>query len=135
MPRATAGSGGEVESGIMTQDRLLEPPQLLARLEAKLIRELAAGRAVGLEGLRLPAGAIEREHQLGAQALPQRVLRHERLQLADELGMPPGGEIGFDALLERRQPELLEPRDLGLGERLVGQVGERGAAPERERLT
>ena len=43
-------------------------------------------------------------------------------------------EIGVDALLERDGAELLEARDLGLGERLVEEVRERGAAPERERL-
>ena len=32
------------------------------------------------------------------------------------------------------QPQLLEPLDLGLREGLVGEVGERRASPESERL-
>ena len=48
--------------------------------------------------------------------------------------MPAAFEVGGDARLERRQPTLLEPRRLGLGEGLVGNVGERRAPPERERL-
>ena len=47
--------------------------------------------------------------------------------------MPAAGEIGIDPVLERREPQLLEPNDLRLGERLPGEVGERGPAPEGER--
>ena len=47
----------------------------------------------------------------------------------------PEREVRVDALLERREPQLLEPRDLRLRERLVGEVGERRATPEREGLT
>jgi hypothetical protein len=88
----------------MTQDRLLELPQVLAGLEAKLIRELAAGCAIGLEGLGLSSRAIEREHQLVTQALPQRMLGRHRLELGYELRVAAGCEIGFDALLERGEP-------------------------------
>ena len=48
--------------------------------------------------------------------------------------MPAERELGVDPLLERREPELLEPLDGRLGERLVGEVGERRPAPELERL-
>ena len=48
--------------------------------------------------------------------------------MAPELG------IGADPLLARDEPQLLEPADLGLGEVVVGQVGERRPAPERECL-
>ena len=68
------------------------------------------------------------------QPLAQRVLGDERLELADELRVAAEREVGVDPLLERREAELLEPDDRGLRERLVGEVGERGAAPERERL-
>jgi hypothetical protein len=40
----------------------------------------------------------------------------------------------FDRKLERRQPQLLQPADLGSCERLVGQVVERRPAPQFERL-
>ena len=49
--------------------------------------------------------------------------------------MAPQREVGLDPLLERDCAELLEPCDLGLGERLVEEVGERRPAPERERVT
>src|SRR6185503_10193666 len=41
-------------------------------------------------------------------------------------------KVGIDALLERRQPELLKTDDRRLSERLVDEVGQRGAAPERQ---
>ena len=43
--------------------------------------------AVGVQRLGLPARAVQGEHQLAAQPLPQRGARHERLELADELGV------------------------------------------------
>ena len=73
-------------------------------------------------------------HQHRAWALTQRMLANERLDLADDLGVPAAREIGLDPELERAHPQLLEPRDLRLRERLVREVPERRAAPERERL-
>jgi hypothetical protein len=43
-------------------------------------------------------------------------------------------ELGLEALLERAQAQLLEARDLRLGEVVVGEVGERLPAPELERF-
>ena len=68
------------------------------------------------------------------QALPQRVLADERLHLGDELGVRAELEVGRDPLLERGQPEALEPVDLPLEERLELEVGEGRPAPEPERL-
>ena len=63
------------------------------------------------------------------------MLGDERLELADELGVASRGEVVVDALLEAGEAQLLQPRDLGLGEALVGEVGKRRAAPERERCS
>ena len=43
-------------------------------------------------------------------------------------------ELGFDALLQCRQPKLLEPSRRRTGERLGPKLCERRAAPEAERL-
>src|SRR5262245_43264326 len=59
--------------------------------------------------------------------------RDERLQLADEIAVPPEAEVRLEPPLERAHPELLEPRALRLRERLRCELGERGAAPELER--
>src|SRR5262249_56843039 len=86
------------------------------------------------ERLGLPPGAVEREHQLPAEALTQRVPSHEPLELADELRVAAELEIGVDPLLEREYAQLLEARDLICRERFVREVRKRRAAPEAERL-
>ena len=45
--------------------------------------------------------AVEGEHQLGAEALPKRVLADQQLELGDELGARAEREIRLDALLQR----------------------------------
>ena len=57
----------------------------------------------------------------------------ERLELADELFVAAGCEVGLDPRLEQRAAELVEPGDLGLRERVVGELGERLAPPQRQR--
>ena len=63
---------------------------------------------VGGERVRLAPGAIEREHQLAAKALAQRLRGDQRLELADEVGVAPERELGLDPLLEGAPAELLE---------------------------
>ena len=58
----------------------------------------------------------------------------ELLQLADQLRLAAGREVGLDARLDGGQTLLLQPRDLGLRERLEGELGERRPAPQRQRL-
>ena len=62
------------------------------------------------------------------------MLGDEGLELGDERRVPAEREVGLDPLLERREPQLLEPLDGRARERLVGEVGERRPAPELERL-
>ena len=118
----------------MLEDLLVQALQLGAGLDADLLHQPGARVAVGGERLRLPAGAVEREHALGVQVLAQRVGRDERVELADHLDVAAGLEVGVDRHLGRAQPQLLEAADLGGGERLVRDVGERVAAPQRQRL-
>ena len=117
----------------MPQDLRLETLELRPRLDPELVDEAAARGLVGVEGLGLAAGSVEREHQLPAEGLAQRMLAHERLQLADDVAVAPQLQVGVDPLLERHEPELLEPSDLRLRELLERELGERGAAPEVER--
>ena len=122
-----------VETRVLGQDLLLQALELGARLDPDLFDQGLARLAVGIEGLRLAPVAIEGEHALRVQALSQRLLGDQRLEPADRLGVAPGGELGVDRQLDRPQVKLLEAADLGAGERLGGDVGERGAAPQLER--
>ena len=109
---------------------MLQGAQLRRRLDAEALHEPPAGIAVDLERLGVAARAVEREHVLAAEALAQRMLGTERLELADERGVAAELERRVDPLLERGQPQLLEPLDRRAGKRLVREVGERRPAPE-----
>ena len=63
------------------------------------------------------------------------VRRAELLELPDQLGVAPAGEVGLDPLLERREPQLLEPRRRHQSECLEQEVGECRATPECKRVS
>lgn len=88
----------------------------------------------GRARVRLPGRPVQREHQLSAWPLPQRMLGHEHLELSDEARVSAEREVRFDPLLERLQAQFLQPSDLGLRERLVAEVGERLVTEEHERV-
>ena len=107
--------------------------ELAARLRPELVDEGPPSLHVRLERVRLPTGAVERDDQLAPKALAVRVPGDELLELGHQRCVPADREIGLDPLLERGVPELLEVRR-GVAGGLAGEVGERRAAPERQRL-
>jgi hypothetical protein len=90
------------------QDRALQLAQRLARLDPQLANERPAPVLVDLERLRLPPDAVKGEHQLGAQALAQRMLSDEPVELGHEIQVAPECQLGADPVLERRDAKLLE---------------------------
>ena len=100
---------------------------------AERVDERLATCAVDLERLRLPPGAVEREHELAPRSLAERVGRDERGELLEDLRMPAESEVGLDPVLERGEPQLLEPVRSLCRERLACEVGQRGPAPLGER--
>ena len=122
------------ERALLAQDRAVERLQLRPGLDPELLDERPPRIVVGGERLGLAAAPVEREHQVRAQPLAQRVRADERLDLGHELGVRAQLEVGGDPLLEHAEAQILEPVDLGLRERLQLHVGQRRPAPERERL-
>ena len=118
----------------MAQDRRLQRPQLRRGLDREAVDEREARVAVLRQRLGLPALAVQGEHPLRAQALPQRVLADERLQLAGQPGVAAAREVGVDALAQAGEAEVVEARGLREGEALVADVRERRAAPHGQRL-
>ena len=118
----------------MPQYGLLELLQGRARLDAELVHEQAARLPVDLECVRLPARAVQSPHQLRAEALAQRMTTREPFELRNDFRVTAERQVRLDAPLEGAQPQLLEPLDLGLREGLVGEVCERRASPESQRL-
>ena len=105
------------ERRILHEDRPLEVAELAGGLDAQLLGERVAGLTIGVERVGLAAGAIEREHQLRVETLAHRLGRDELLQLADQLAVAAGRQVGLDADLDRREPLLFEAGDLSGGER------------------
>ena len=71
---------------------------------------------VGGERLGLPARAVEREHQLPAEPLPERCSRTSDSSSATSSRCRPSSSSA-SMRSRAREPQLLEPRDLGLRER------------------
>ena len=115
---------------LVAKDRGLQRTQPRRRLDAQPARERVVRLAIDVECVRLTLGPIERQHLLAPQPLAQGMLLHERLQLADELPVASAGQVGVEAIAEAGVPEVLEPRDLRLGEPLPGR---RPPAPGRAR--
>ena len=129
-----ASRAGRGDARLVTQDLGLEALQLRARLDAELLDEARAGVLVDVERLRLPAGAVEREHELTAERLAERVLAAPAASSSPTTSpCRPELEVRLDPLFVRDESQLLEPPDLGLRELLEREVGERGAPPELER--
>ena len=123
----------DLECRLLAQDRRLQALKQRARHEAELLVEGLARLPIDLERVRLATGAVESEHQLPAQPLAQRVVPDQGLELRHQVGCAAEREIRHEALLDRVQPQLLEARDLGLSEGVVGEVDERRAPPQLER--
>ena len=61
----------------MGQDRSLELLQSTPRLKPKPVEQLTASVLISLQRVGLAPGSVQREHQLTAKALAQRMLAHE----------------------------------------------------------
>ena len=70
------------------------------RLDPQLLDQRPPGVPVDLKRVCLPSRPIQRQHELAAQAFPERMLSDERLQLGDELAPRSDGHVGVDPLLD-----------------------------------
>src|SRR5262249_52899445 len=99
-------------------------------LDPKLVAHRAPRGLEHLERFGLPITPVEGDHQLPAEPLAARVLRDQCPELPNQIAMTPERQVAFDAVLERRQPQLVEPSGLSLCERLIANVLIRGSAPQ-----
>jgi hypothetical protein len=110
---------------VAREDRPLQPAQRRPRLEATPGHQHRPPVAVGIQRLRPPAAPEQRQHQLGAEPLPQRVLLDQAGKLVDHLGVPVEIPQCRQPVLDRRQPQLLQPGRLRGHNRAGRNVGER----------
>ena len=92
-------SRGRRQRWIVGQYRPLELLQALAGLEPELLGERAPSLVVEAQSVRLSAGAVQREHELTARPLPQRVLGDETLQLGNDVSVATESQLGIEPLL------------------------------------
>ena len=116
---------------VLTQHRQLEGAELGRRLDAQLLVERRAERAVRRQRVGLAAGAVQREHEQPPGALAQRVRRDEPLELGHERAVLAAGQVGVDAVLQGAEAQVLQARALTGRERLA-ELGERRPAPQRQ---
>ena len=101
--RAARRWGGQTEGRVLTKDAQLELLERRTGFDPERFDVRPSSALERVEGVGLPAAAIEREHQLAAQTVVKRVLRDEPLELRHHLGVPAERKVGVDAILDRRQ--------------------------------
>ena len=132
-PGCGVGRRGEVERGILREDRVVQALQLGAGLDADLLHERRSaprGRprappTGGRSGTARACAAACRRSRSGCS-------RDERLELADHLGVAARLEVGVDRHLRRAQTELVEAADLRR-RRTARRQGRRAGRRARER--
>ena len=130
--RPDVGVPLDEQAAVVDEDLMFEVAHRPRRLDPDLGDETLAERGAGAQRLGGAAAPVQRQHQRHHEAFAQRVLADETLQLGDELAGQPEPEIGVDPVLDRLQSQLLEPGDLRLGPRLVGELLVGVTAPHRQ---
>jgi hypothetical protein len=69
---------------------------------------------------------------LDVQLFAQRVFGGQLGELRDEFRVPPGVEVGVDAVADRREPGFFQAAAELVADVAGGRVGEGGAAPQLE---
>ena len=133
VPAAPAVGGNRGDRRIVREDRFLEPPEIRARLEPQLVREHAPCLLERLERIRLAAAAVERQHQLPPEPLPERVVDERRAQRRCQLTVLSEPERHLELLLERVNTQRLEPACLGGEPHRLGQTLQRRSPPQCQR--
>ncbi len=103
------------------------------RIDAELVGELGADVLEDGERVGLAARRAQRQHELAAQPLPQRVSVGQFPQPGHQAGALAQGQLRVDQVLGGGQPQLGQPGDRRGRERKVRDVGQRLAAPQVQR--
>ena len=134
MAAVGVGSRGPVELGTLLEHGAVQVLELTPRFDAELVDELLAGVVERAQRFGLTARSVQRQHQLGPEPFTERevgdVLPEQRYGEV----VVAKGQAGLDRLFEGGGPQLVEPLDLSFHERFVGDVLERLALPEAQRL-
>jgi hypothetical protein len=126
--------GRPVERPVSGEHGAVQGHQVGPGIEAELVRKVHAEHLVRVQRLLRPPAPVEGAHVGGAQPFPQGVRGQQLGELGDQLGVLAEEEPGLGVVLQRGQPFLGQPGGGGPDERLVGEVREGRAAPQRQRV-
>jgi hypothetical protein len=87
----------------------VQPAQLSAGFDTEFLDQDVAGPAVRRKRVCLSLGAVQRQHKQVPQALSQGMLVDQGLELGDAFAGPAQIKVGGDPILERDEPQFLEP--------------------------
>jgi hypothetical protein len=107
--------------------------QLTAGFDAQLVEQHLPRPAELGQRLRLPPRLEQRQHELPAQPLPQRIPVHLSGQLTQQLPGPARLQLQIDRVLDRQRPALVQHRR-GLTHRGGIDLGAGRATPQIESL-
>jgi hypothetical protein len=107
-----------VELSLLQKDCLLEHAHRPAGLDPELVAQPAAQGGEGPQCLRLATCAIERQEEMGPEALTVGMIGYEGLQLGYHLPVAPKGELSLEASLEDRKTSFFQAGRGCDGERL-----------------
>lgn len=116
---------------VVAEDPQLQVAQRGSRSKTRRLDEMIGVCSILRQRIRLASGAIESDHQSGAEALVQRMLDHERLELADDVSLA-DREVGIDSRDEGTEPLGVEAGDLATGPRGPVELLVRMSPPQRE---
>ncbi len=132
--RRRRGRGGR-RGDLAAQDREVRGLELGAGQRPERVVERGADALVGAQRVGLPAGGVQHADLQPRDALVERVVGGQALELGDELSGRDAGQVGLDAADGRGQAHVLEPRGRGGRERARARhARQRRAPPQRERL-
>jgi len=134
IPRNRWWQHGALKHRVLFQDQTLEPLESTAGFQAQLVAQSSAHLAVQRQRVGLTPGAVQREHQLAAQPLLQRLTGDQPFELCDQLSARAERKVGVGALHHSQRSQLPETADLALDLLNHGQVTQRRPTPQRQRI-
>ena len=125
--------GGEIQRPILVQDAILEFTQLARRVDPELLHEQLAAVSIDRECVGLATAPIQRQHEMSAQTLVERVVGHPGLEFIEHLTMVSGGKLRLRCLFHDRDAFQLQSRGHSGVLHVNRQPGQRLTAPEAQR--
>ena len=119
---------------VLTENGLLDLGQRRTGLQPEFVAQNPPGPAQRGQGVRLPVARPQREGEKPQAPLAQRLLADQRLSRRNGLGRSPGPERDLGPGFLGGQMLLGQPGYLGRRPLLIGELGIRRSAPERQRL-